>query len=192
MTIPALPLAVAPNAPPSSEILICVPFCTCESRDFPRSLSSGFGLRAVLSQVSRVPDRWVIESGFGASAVPSLSALDRAFHEVETLPREIDRVLIETVELRTVVENVQIEIEELRRKKDWLVRDIEESRTALSSLQNKELRKTACSFRKSSKRLVDRLLPPSEDVSSDGLFEGTGLGCHRGIGGTRRRLIAPR
>jgi hypothetical protein len=109
----------------------------------------------------------VIESGSGSSAVPSLASIDRAFHEMASLPAAIDRVLRDTDRLRSYIECLHSEISDLRREKHHLSVAVEEMRSDLASFNKPALRRTSKSLKKDSQKLLDRLLPPSEDVVPD-------------------------
>jgi hypothetical protein len=170
-TVPRVSLSAMESDRAPREILICLPFRAYEQNgEFLKlagTLISRFGIGARLVPLPSVPGRWVVEAGHDSPCVPSLAALDRAFHDASVLPGQIARLLLEAEELNSGTESADAEIRQLLAEKSRLALAIEETREQISSLNRTGIRRSARALRKSAQRLTDRALPPSEDLSPD-------------------------
>lgn len=150
-------------------VVLCVPVQSFEDENeftaFVSNCSERFGAGSKINLVSKCPDRWVIEDPSQLpSAIPSISLLDRSFQEVETLPPQIDEIESECSKMSRFIRAIVEEIESAKKERDRLESEVAELQKELS------LRKMDINvkhghgkkIRHDARKLIDRLLPPSE------------------------------
>ena len=150
-------------------VILCVPVESFESESEFKAYSTGvqgkFGAGATIRAVSKQPERWVIEDNTQLpSAIPSMSLLDKSFQEVETLPPQIDAVESECLKMNRFIRAILEEIEKQKAERDKLEAEVIELEKVLKGrkMDIDVKHQHGKKIRHDARRLIDRLLPPSE------------------------------